>query len=624
MNDYENKFKQIADNLKVDDRPNAEHKQALRQQMLAEFDESSSSTPHHGVRPIWSKIMKSNITKSAAAAIIILGVFLLLPNEAALAWSQVLEQIKESRPYQCKLTVYDEGNKPRSRVTMHLSLSQRREERDDGLTYIFDMRQCPIRTLVLDDQNKQARLSINYDMGPAKDPDMLRMLANMKESDTEVLDVSEIDGIETQAFRSVSQHNDITIWADVETGLPVKVQIIHINRGRRIVLEDLQFDVPFDESLFSTQPPEGYQLHEVVRGKKPDTNEDAMVQGEANPDVVGPELFVPHSCVLKMYRNDKVFFEGREFYKTLSIRRQEHFDDGSIHIIDITEKPAYALRLEPVTKKAILTIYYDKGGTKIPDMLAKLAGMRNGNAEKLGLENIDGFQAEGFRQGDGFVETTIWADTQTDYPVRIEIVHPKRRSKTVYSDFDFATEYDEAFFSTDPPEDYDLKEEIIGLEADVKQVTKEHVRQTATQPVYVLRSALSWTKNPFILEITIGPTKETIKDYSSVAVGNDGRHVVIGQSEAHQALRGQIRSGGNKCLEIDGFTVWNGGPEKWYSKTMLEGAKGAIPPGISEDRTGYAIETPSDTILVIGVNGKLTDDELLEMVQAMELCSEPQ
>lgn len=74
MTNNEKQFKQIVAGLNIDDRPNAEHKQALRKQMLAACKAPSDTTAPR-IQPIWSKIMKSNIIKTAAAAMIIIGAF---------------------------------------------------------------------------------------------------------------------------------------------------------------------------------------------------------------------------------------------------------------------------------------------------------------------------------------------------------------------------------------------------------------------------------------------------------------------------------------------------------------------------------------------------------------------
>jgi hypothetical protein len=310
-------------------------------------------------------------------------------------------------------------------------------------------------------------------------------------------------------------------------------------------------------------------------------------------------------------------------HKTLSLRREEHFDDGAIFVIDITKRPVRILRMEPDTQKATLQILYNMKGAKNPDMLAMLAGMRVGSAEQLGAQEIKGIQAEGFRKVDPHNDITIWADMDTGLPVRIEIIHPKRKQKIIMDQFDFETELDDSLFLTDPPEGFDVKEQVTGLEMKAGAVTKQQVRENATMPVYVFKSGLSWTKLPSIIEAS-DLTVPGKKMYIVSAVGNDGRHVALGQSQTNSTLRNQIHSGGNKCLEQDGFVIWNGGPEKWYSKTTLESAEGMIPPGISEDRTGYAIETPEDTIIIVGINGALSDAELKELIEALELCTEPQ
>ncbi|MHC4952240.1 MAG: hypothetical protein ACYTEU_14850 [Planctomycetota bacterium] len=78
MTNNEKQFEKIAAGLNIDDRPNTEHKQVLRKQMLDACKDESSDKTAPRIQPAWSKIMKSNITKSAAAAIILIGAFIFL------------------------------------------------------------------------------------------------------------------------------------------------------------------------------------------------------------------------------------------------------------------------------------------------------------------------------------------------------------------------------------------------------------------------------------------------------------------------------------------------------------------------------------------------------------------
>ncbi len=270
MNDAEKQFERIVAGLNIDDSADSRHKTALREQMLAAYAQSASSKSSRSVWQTWSKIMKSNITKTAAAAIILIGAFFFLTQGkgTTLAWADVVEQIKELRPYECTRTTYYNDVKKYSARVMHLNQSQRREKRDNGDVYVFDLRECPVRTLSFNDAKKYARLSTNYSMGPAKDPDFLLMLSRMKESDAQRLDLQTVHGVRVQGFRTANSQNDITIWADVETGRPVKLEVIHPQADRKIVFEDFVFDVQYQNSLFATMPPEGYDLDIKISGLK--------------------------------------------------------------------------------------------------------------------------------------------------------------------------------------------------------------------------------------------------------------------------------------------------------------------------------------------------------------------
>ena len=105
---------------------------------------------------IWSKIMKSNITKSAAAAMILIGAFFFLTQgNGSLVLANVIE--KFSLPYQCRQTVYYGGKEHQVTTLYRLNLSQRREECPNNEVFIVDMRQTPVRTLYLYENDKFAK-----------------------------------------------------------------------------------------------------------------------------------------------------------------------------------------------------------------------------------------------------------------------------------------------------------------------------------------------------------------------------------------------------------------------------------------------------------------------------------
>lgn len=415
-------------------------------------------------RPLnrWSIIMKSNITKSAAAAIIVIGAFIFLTqtNGTGLVLASIIE--KFSQPYQCRQTVYYSGQKHHVITLYRLNLSQRREERPNNEVFIVDMRKTPVRTLSLYENEKFAKVTNDYGMGPLKDPDLLQMLTNMETGNAEKLGVQTIDGVQAEGFRTVGKYNDITIWGDVETGLPVKVIIIHPQHDRKIVFDNFQFVVTFDPSLFSTNPPEGYQVNEVSLNEEAKDSQPGKTDVSLSETPERAEAFIPHSCVQTVYRDGVEVGKAKVLHKTLSLRREEHFDDGSIHVIDISERPVKILRMDPDTLKATLRRLYNMGPAKNPDLLAMLTRMRDGDAEKLGVQNINGVEAEGFHSVDPYNDITIWGDVQSGLPVKIEIVHPKAKQRIVMDQFDFETEMDDSLFLTTPSEGYELNQKDEG------------------------------------------------------------------------------------------------------------------------------------------------------------------
>ena len=174
---------------------------------------------------------------------------------------------QEFIPYSCTETIYRGGEEFFHKRVSHITRSLRREiHSDDDSIHIVDLSERPVRILRMDPKNMKASLKILHNMGPAKNPDMLAMLASMRKYDSKKLGIQEIDGISAEGF--LDAYRDITIWADMETGLPVKIEVVHARRNGKIVLTDFDFETVLDESLFSTVPPEGYDLKTKTVPKK--------------------------------------------------------------------------------------------------------------------------------------------------------------------------------------------------------------------------------------------------------------------------------------------------------------------------------------------------------------------
>jgi len=77
-------------------------------------------------------------------------------------------------------------------------------------------------------------------------------------------------------------------------------------------------------------------------------------------------------------------------------------------------------------------------------------------AEKLGKKKIDGREAVGFRIKDNMMKMVLWADPETGWPIRIEIVMDIMMTgvRTVMNNFRYNVDLDPLLFSLELPEGY--------------------------------------------------------------------------------------------------------------------------------------------------------------------------
>ena len=292
MFENEDDFKTIVNRLNIDDKPNPAHRERLRGQMLSAFDKSGEQ-PETESRPLWRTIMKSPIGKLAAAAVIIIAVLVgihLMDGSSNIAFADVLEQVRDFRPYSCTVTSQYEGKPAVTRDVMNLNLLQRREVYAGGYVQIFDLSQSPVKMLAVDPEKKLAIEKISPGIEFGRNFDLLRHLSsfeNMPDKfDAEDLGDRRIEGQKAKGFHVPGKNNDWTIWANAQTGLPIHIKLIHPKIGQKITMSKFEFDVDFDESLFELKAPQGYAFKQIL-----DPIEQDMIEGlEAVAKFLGGEF----------------------------------------------------------------------------------------------------------------------------------------------------------------------------------------------------------------------------------------------------------------------------------------------------------------------------------------------
>ena len=285
-------FEKTVSRLHIDDRPNAAHREGLRREMLAAFDEtgqqSQKRTTPLGV--LWRTIMKSPITKLAAAAVIIIAVLVGIHQfgGSAPAFADIVQPLLTAQTAVYKLTVQSAGEQPETFDWTCKMESGTREARPDGVIRILHHHQVIMlwpagkKALILKRTNipedKQSQTDWFHEIR-----ERIRQAQETEEESVKFLGKQDIDGVMAFVYRigKDSEMTDMTVWADAQTLLPIRIEHSMGSTGTVMNIEgtitysDILVDVELDESLFVV--PEGYDAHTIeIDSSK--ASEDDLVQ----------------------------------------------------------------------------------------------------------------------------------------------------------------------------------------------------------------------------------------------------------------------------------------------------------------------------------------------------------
>ncbi len=219
----------------------------------------------------------NRIMKIAAAILIVVGIgagiglFTQGNGGASVAWAQVVEQINNYTKYKCRQRVVrQQGPEYPTMQVYHLNLSQRRQELENGDIHIIDMRGTDAITVELHPDKKKATVTKLIGIGPRKDPHIIEMVKRFEQESTEKLGTKEKDGRILHGFRHrPNKYNDFTVWVDPKTKLPVEIELVHLQAGQTIFLDEFEFDFELDPSAFSTKVPDGYEVENLTLDYRP-------------------------------------------------------------------------------------------------------------------------------------------------------------------------------------------------------------------------------------------------------------------------------------------------------------------------------------------------------------------
>jgi len=252
----------------------------LRDKSVEEFEtysaESEDPSPTEKIS-IWRIIMKSKITKFAAAAVIIIAVFIGINqfggsiDMSSAAFAEVVQQIRNARTVTFTTEVQMGQDVMRVRK-LYKEPGLKRVEMPGDIVSISDQTQRKVIAI-----HHSERQYIEKDLEYEK-TGFFKYLRTLPERATEVLANKEIDGRLVQGFCVVKNGIDVIFWIDVKTNDLVRLEGKFPNApNTQIVGTNFKFDVELDDTLFSLTPPDGYTRRELPKFDTSELNHHDLI-----------------------------------------------------------------------------------------------------------------------------------------------------------------------------------------------------------------------------------------------------------------------------------------------------------------------------------------------------------
>jgi outer membrane lipoprotein-sorting protein len=264
---------------------------------------------------LWSDIMKSRITKFAAAAVIVIAVLAGLPfftgNGSGVLLAGVLEKVEQAQAFMYRMKMTTTGammpgmpagkTEAEGTVTISNEYGMKMEmitlvklSQEDQMEMTQQMLFLPDQKAMLTlmpDLKKYTRIELDDEMfanTKKQNNDPREMVKQIMKCEYTELGRSVIDGIEVEGFETtdpsfmagMAKDVKMRLWVDVETWLPVRQELdINVNEQMQMqqVVYDYQWDIQVDASEFEIPP--DYSLLAEVEMPSIKFDEGKTIQG---------------------------------------------------------------------------------------------------------------------------------------------------------------------------------------------------------------------------------------------------------------------------------------------------------------------------------------------------------
>ena len=222
---------------------------------------------------MWTFLFSFSAIRSVvgATALAGLGASLFLginPSSHSLALSGVIAQLEEITSYSADILIDAQNPDPTRVALSYAEPGHLRVETYNSVTVILNREEKDI--LVLTGSDRAIRISTDGNMDEEIAEQFaehlwLDKLRNYRGEAEELLGEREINGVMTNGFVLTVDDTKMTIWADVETELPIHILAEPLDSDTQITI-DLAYDVAFGADHFSMEAPEGYQEMRIDTG----------------------------------------------------------------------------------------------------------------------------------------------------------------------------------------------------------------------------------------------------------------------------------------------------------------------------------------------------------------------
>jgi len=249
----------------------------LLQKLDRDTDRDTSGAVPSSSTKIWRTIMNKRLIKYGVAAVLVIGVTILLwpiveNGGSSVAFAEVVRQINEARTLTFSLTAQTRGADPTTTQYMYMEPGRWRVRSQcnifpaplpEGSIHITDLTKGEILVL---DPAKRTATKLDVEIAAEKVPDIIQEMKNLPVRPDKKLGVKDIDGKNAEGF-VVHKHDHVFIvWVDQQTGLPLRIEGETASRqGQKVKLiaSNINFNAELDEALFSLKAPPGFVLKPV-------------------------------------------------------------------------------------------------------------------------------------------------------------------------------------------------------------------------------------------------------------------------------------------------------------------------------------------------------------------------